>query len=355
MIHLPICNEYHIKTDIKEKVFAPCYLIFGNDGYLKKQNADNLIKAIVEPDDVFNFQKFSGECDLQEVYDAKEQLPMMAERKCVVLKDFDFEGCSKSDFDRLLSLCSEKSDGTVLLVWFDRVQFDEKRSEKAKKLISASEKCGGRAVLINHRQTGELIKMITTAVNKRGASMSSDVARYLVEYVSDDIETIRNEIEKLCAFVKGGTIDKDTVNKVCVKSVEQSVYELSGEILKSNVGGALKILDELFFMRVKPLVILSTVTSLYTDLFRVYAAKNSSVSISTVGKDFSYGNRAFLLEKASRNLADISGKQLRLSLEELYRADKALKGFSGSDRTVLEEMIVRLSYIISKGESVDKA
>lgn len=352
---MPICNEYHVKTDIKECNFAPCYLIFGNDGYLKKQNAENIIKAVVSPDDVFNYQKFSGECDLQEVYDAKEQLPMMADKKCVVLKDYDFEGCSKSDFDRLVSLCGEKSDDTVLILWFDRVEFDEKRSEKAKKLISAAEGCGGRAVLVNHRQTGELVKMITTAVSKRGAVISPDVARYLIEYVSEDIETIRNEIEKLCAYVNGGTVTKETVNKVSVKSIEQSVYELSGEILKSNVGGALKILDELFFMRVKPLVILSTVTSVYTDLFRVYAAKNSSVPLNTVGKDFSYGSRNFLLERASKNLADLSGKQITLSLEELLRADKALKGFSGSDRTVLEEMIVRLSYIISKGESVDKA
>lgn len=351
---MPIYNEYHIKTDIKEKTFAPCYLVFGNDGYLKKQNADNLIKAIVEPEDVFNFQKFSGECDLQEVYDAKEQLPMMADKKCVVLKDFDFETCPKSDFDRLVSLCGERSDDTVFILWFDRVEFDEKRSEKAKKLISAAEKCGGRAVLINHRQTGELVKMITTAVTKRGNTISSDVARYLIEYVSDDIETIRNEVEKLCAYVNGGAITKETVNKICVRSIEQSVYELSGEILKSNVGGALKILDELFFMRVKPIAILSTVTSVYTDLFRVYAAKNSSVPLNNVVEDFSYGRKKFLIERASKNLADISGKQLRLSLEELYRADKALKGFSGSDRTVLEEMIVRLSYIISKGESVDK-
>ena len=352
---MPICNEYHIKTDIKEHTLAPCYIIFGNDSFLKKQNAESIIKAIVEPDDVFNYQKFSGECDLQEVYDAKEQLPMMADKKCVVLKDYEFEDCSKTDFDRLISLCSEKSEDTVFILWFDRIEFDEKRSEKGKKLISAVEKCGGRAVLVNHRQTGELVRMITTAVSKRGCTIGNDVARYLLDYASEDIETIRNEIEKLCAYVKSGPITKETVNKVCIKSVEQSIFELSGEILSGNVGGALKILDNLFFMRVKPLVILSTVTGVYVDLFRVYAAKNSSVPLSKLGEEFAYGKRTFLLDKAALRLADFSGRQLRLSLEELLRADSTLKGFSGSDRTVLEELIVRLSYIVLKGESVDKA
>ena len=212
----------------------------------------------------------------------------------------------------------------------------DRNFEKAKRLIAAVDKCGGRNVLINHRQTGELVKMIISAVAKRGATIQNDVARYLIEYVSEDIETLQNEIEKLCAFKKAGVIDKETVNKVCVKNIEQSVYELGTEILKSNVGGALKILDELL-------------------LFRMYAAKNASVSINDVAKTFSYGNRTFLLEKAGKNLGFVSGKQLRLSLSELKRADMALKSFSGSDRIVLEELIVRLSYIIIKGESVDKA
>ena len=352
---MPIGNEYHIKTDIKDGNIAPCYLIFGNDIYLKKQNAESIIGAVTPPDDVFNFQKFSGEVDLQEVYDAKEQLPLMADRKCVVLKDYEFEEAGKTDFDRLVSMIEERTEETVFILWFERVEFDEKRSERAKKLIAAVDKCSGRNILINHRQTGELVKMIMGAVSKRGASIQNDAARYLIEYVSDDIETLQNEIEKLCAFVNGGNIDKNTINKVCVKNIEQSVYELSTEILKSNVGGALKILDELLFLRIKPIAILSTVTSVYTDMFRMYAAKNASVSISDVSKTFSYGNKTFLLEKAGKNLAYLSGKQLRLSLAELKRADIALKSFSGSDRIALEELIVRLSYIIIKGESVDKA
>lgn len=352
---MAICNEFAIKNDIKDNKFAPCYIIFGNDGFLKKQNAENIIKAIVSPDDVFNFQKFSGECNLQEVYDAKEQLPMMADKKCVVLKDYEYEDCDKDDFERLIALCGEASEDTVFILWFERIEFGEKHSDKCRKIIAAAEKCGGKAVLINHKQTGELVKMIVTAVNKRGSSISNEVARYLIDYVSDDIEIIRNEIEKLCAFVNGGTIDKEIVNKICIKNIEQSIYKLSEEIMKSNVGAALKILDDLFFMRVKPLAILGTISSAYLDLFRVMAAKSASIPINKVAEDFDYGKRSFLLERIANNLGDISYTQLKLSLEEISRADKALKSFSSADRMVLEQMIVRLSYIISKGESIDKA
>lgn len=353
---MAIGNEAHLKNDIKSGNFAPCYIIFGNDGYLKKQNTENLIKAIVDPDDIFNYQKFTGESSLQEVYEAKEQLPMMADKKCVVLKDYDLEGCAKDDFEKLVSLCGEKNEDTVFILWFDSVEVDYKKSEKAKKIISACEKTGGRALLINHRQTGELVKMIITAVNKRGGSISSEAARYLIEYVSEDIDIIRNEIEKLCAFAGKNPIDKALINKICIKNIEQSIFDLSGKILRKDVGGALKILDELLYLRVKPIAILSTISSVYTDMYRASAGKKASVSLSDIVKDFSYGeNRKFLVERAIKNLNILDENQIKLSLEELVRCDKALKNFTANDRIILEEMIVRLCYIISKGDTIDKA
>ena len=37
---------------------------------------------------------------LQEVYDSVMQFPFMSDKKCVILDDFDFEDCSKTDFEK---------------------------------------------------------------------------------------------------------------------------------------------------------------------------------------------------------------------------------------------------------------
>ncbi len=352
---MAICNESHIKNDIKLSAFAPCYIIFGNDGYLKRQNAQSIIKSIVDTDDIFNYQKFVGECSLQEVYDAKEQLPLMADKKCILLEDYDFADCSSDDFERLLKICGEKNEDCVVILLYTAIEFDTKKlPERFKKMIEASEKCGGRAVLINHRQIGELVKTVTGACEKRGCSMTNDVARFFIDYVSTDIDIIINEIEKLCAYKKSGSIDRDTIRKICIMNIEQSIYDLSAKIIGKNVGGALALLDELLYMRIKPIMILTSISSVYVDVLRAYASKKAGIAMPEVVKTFGYGTRGFLVEKAIKNLSVLTEKQIKLSLNELCRADSMLKSFSGEDRVVLEELIVRLSYIVSKGESIDK-
>ncbi|MEE0946755.1 MAG: DNA polymerase III subunit delta [Acutalibacteraceae bacterium] len=352
---MAVCNESHIKNDIKLSAFAPCYIIYGNDGYLKRQNALNIVNAVVDTEDIFNFQKFVGECSLQEVYDAKEQLPLMADKKCILIEDYDFLDCSASDFEKLLQICGEKSEDCVVVLLFTAIDFDLKKlPDRFKKLVSATEKCGGRAVLINHRQTGELVKTVIGACEKRGCSMRSDVARFFIDYVSSDTDTIINEIEKLCAYKKSGSIDIPLIKKICIQNIEQSIYDLSAKIIGKDVGGALTLLDELLYMRIKPLMILSTVSSVYVDALRVYAAKKDGTNMAEFIEKFGYSGRSFLIDKAVKNLSILTVKQLKISIDELCRADNMLKSFSGEDRIVLEELIVRLSYIASKGESIDK-
>ena len=74
-----------------------------------------------------------------------------------------------------------------------------------------------------------------------------------------------------------------------------------------------------------------------------------------MAQKFSYGNRKFLLENAEKNLRNFDFKRLSLSLDEIIKADSLLKSFRADERTVLEQLIVRLIYIIEKGELVDKA
>ena len=351
---MALCNESHIKNDIKLSNIAPCYIIFGNDGYLKNKNAENIIKAVVDTDDIFNFQKFVGECSMQEVYDAKEQLPLMADKKCILIKDYDFLGCSQEDFEILLKICGEKSDECVVVFLLCNIEVDvKKQPERLKALISAIDKISGKAVLINHRQTGELVRMVLSACEKRGCTMRSDTARFFIEYVSDDIDTIMNELEKVCAYKAGGTIDNETVKKVCVRNIDQSIYDLSAKILRQDVSGALNLLDELLYMRIKPIALLSAISGVYVDLSRALAAKKASLKAEDVINDFGYKGREFVVERTMKTLSNFTEKQVNLSLNELCAADSKIKGFSGDDRIVLEELIVRLSYIASKGESID--
>lgn len=343
------------EENLKKNIADPqgVYLLFGEDTFLKKTYADKIAKKIAEPDDIFNYSKFTGDCDLQDVYDSVMQIPFMGDKKYIELCDYDFEHCSKSDFDKLCDLITEAPDTAVLVIRFDSVEVDSKKSNKFKKLVTAVDKVGGMAVNLDHRKMPELIKMLTDGAAKRGKKMDAAAAKFLIETAGDDINTLKNELDKLCSFAGDEPITKETVDNVSVKTVEASVYNLSRFILSLDTSSALACLDELFFMRIEPMIILSTISSGYIDMFRIYSAKEQGMSTKEILSQFNYKGREFTLEKAAGNLKKFDFKRLSLSLKALAAADKSLKSFGADSRIILEQLIIRLIYIIAKGESVD--
>ncbi len=351
---MAVSNEDNLKNDIKSGSFAPVYIFFGDDAYLKKHYVDKISQKVCGKDNILDYQVFERDTDLQLVFDAKNQFPMISEKKCILLSDFDYLKASADEYNRLCDLLSDASNDTVLILRFDGVEFDSKNT-KAKKLISSAEKCGGKAIDFSFRNASSLVKMIIDGAASRGLTVKPDTARYIVETVGSDINTLRNELNKLCCFLTKGEITKETVELVCTKSLEASIYDFTREIISCNSSNALRVLDNLFFMRIEPLVILSTVSCAFVDMYRVLAGERSQVPVSTVSNDFEYKNRSFLLDKAKRNLQRIDVKRLSLCFDELLIADKMLKSYLSDAKPLFEQLTIKLIYIISRGETVDKA
>lgn len=351
---MPIIKESELKNTLKIEKLLPVYILFGRDSYLKKLYSDKILKLITTPDDVFNYNKFETGCDLQEVAVAVDQMPFMADKKFVEVCDFDFEHASKSDLDRLNQILKEAPDSAVLILRFDGIEVDPK-SAKFKSMVESAAKSGGVAVDLGFRTKNELSKMLTDAAAKRGSVMDRSVADYLIELAGDDINTLSNEITKLCSFKKGEKITRETVDLVSVKTVEASVFKLADFILNSDATAAVKLLDELLFMRIEPIVILATVSSVYIDMMRVYTAKSAGQGIKEVAEIYpAYKSKMFVLEKAARQLGkNFDAKKLHLSLMALKDADEKLKSVKIEPRIILEALIIKLIYIMAKGESID--
>ncbi len=329
------------------------FVLFGEDGYLKKLYVDKIAKNIAPSDDVFNYQRFEADSSLQEVYDAVQQFPMMSDKKVVILRDYKYHDCDSKDYDKLISLLSDVPETTVLIVWFDALDIDLRKNPRFDKIIKTVDSVTGVTVNLSHRKGPELEKMLIDGAAKRGVKMEIGAARYLVEVSGDDISTLRNELDKLCAYVDGDVITKEIIARVSVRTVESDIYSLTDKILKCELQAAYAILDDLFFMRVEPIVILSTISSVYVDMHRVLSARSKKVSKAEIAEIFGYGRRTFALDKAEYNLKKFDFNKLQLSFKALAAADVELKSFSGNDRIVLEKLIVQLSYIAVKGESVD--
>ncbi len=352
---MAIVFEETLKKNIQKEGPSGVYILFGEDGFLKKSYAEKIAKNTADKDDIFNYCRFGENASLQDVYDSAMQLPFMSDKKFIELCDFDFEHCSADDFEKLCTLIADISDGVVFVLRFDSLEFDFKKSTRFKRMIAAAEKSGGMAVNLSHKTKAELVKILSDGASKRGCIMDMSVAAYLIETAGEDINLLSNELTKLCAYKKSGAITKETVDLVSVKTVEASVYNLSKLIMAENAAAALSCLDELFFTRTEPMIILHSISSVYVDMFRVYAAKEKGLGYKSVAEAYGYRGREFVLERANQSLRRFDAKRLNLSLNAITNADAELKSTGADGRIILEKLIIKLIYIISKGEAIDKA
>ncbi len=350
---MAVIFEEQLKKYVQKNSLLPVYVLFGEDGYLKKLYTNKIAKLVADEEDIFNFAQFDSQSDLQEVYDFAMQQPLMADKKYAELCDFDFEHCSKSELDKLCELLSEIPESCVFVLRFQNFNFDTKRNTKWNKIVESAEKNGGIAACLDHRRQAELVKMLEDGAKKRGCSFSAGAAKYLVETVGEDINILSFELSKLCSFSKDTPITKQTVDEVCVKTVEASIYNLSKFILNCDTSSAISCLDELFYTRTEPMSVLYTVASSFCDIYRVFTAKQNGETTASISKIFSYKNKEFLLDKALNYLSKFDAKKLNLCLTAIYNADNALKSFGADARIILEQLIIRLIYIIAKGENID--
>ncbi len=350
-----MADETMLKNSIKNGNIYNCYFIYGNDAYMKKFYVDKIIGKTADRDDVFNFTAFSDECEMAQVSNAVEQLPLMNDRKCVLLTDYDFEKSAKSEFDALKEIAETVPESTVFIIWCNNYTFDVKKSDRAKKLAACVQKGGGMAVEVNHPSLSDLKRLLVNGAQKRNIKLAPNTAQRLIENCGDDINLLRSELEKLCAYCTAqniSEINSEIIEKVCVKSVEASVFDLAGEIFTLNITAAVNTLDNLFYLKTEAAVILHSIFTSFIDAYRVYSGVICGISIPQIAKDFGYGRREFVLTKIKGFAAKMDNTKFKLCFEELTEADSRLKGFSCDEKGVLEQLVIKLVYIISKGEKI---
>lgn len=334
-------DEIGLKKQLEQSLLS-VYMLFGEDDYLIKLYEKKISNLAVGDNPDFNLHIFESPKGLQGIYDAAAQLPMMSDLSCVVVKDFDLPKCKADELKMLCEIVSAGFDTTVLVLSFTSVEIDAKKNNNCKKLIDAIEKAGGAVVALDHRRPEDLVKLLCSGAAKKGCNMDTRTARYLIESVGQDINTLYSELEKLIGYAlqSGGVISESTVDLVCVKTVEASVYKIQNELLCGNAERALTLIGQLFDAKTEPTVIFSTMAAAYNEMYLARASLAAKKSAQQTAQDFGYGNRRFVIERAQNTCRRLSVEQLKSSIKALGNCDRVIKN---SNTAMAQKAVERLA------------
>lgn len=353
-------EESQLMQNIKLEHLYRVYLLYGEEKYLKEMYRKKLIKlAAPENFEEFNFHQFDGtQLSVDNLIESCEAMPFLAERKCVVVDSFDFEAMNAQDREKMSALLQDPPPTTVLILIVDKEEFLPKKNAGAKKLVALCDKAG--AVLeLKKRETSDLTRFVRSKLESRGCTITRECCEFLIERCEKDMLTLSGEVEKLGAYAKGSfsqsqeqttAITMEMIETVTCKTVSGSVYDLAKAILADRFEKAMRIVEDLLYLRYQPTMILSALSGAYLDLYIAKTAKSMGEGEEEIKKNFSYKGRDFVVRNSLRDCGKYSLETLRRSVIYLAKTDQRMKSSRADNGLLLEQAVAELFSIASRGK-----
>ena len=355
---MAVGSELTLKKELAAGKLRNLYVLCGKEPYLRDFYLQKIISMAVSSGfEQFNLKKLDGTaCEVSDIREAAEQMPLMGAYNCCVVKDFPLASLRSAEAEELGQYIRSVPESTVLIFVLrddtfppkaakDEAADGEKDRKKKRKEMFAAFTESAYIVSFERKSERELAALLVSGAKRRGCVLTPQHAGWMVNLCGNDLYTLLNELEKLCIAAGNGTIDEALITRTVVKTAEATAFEIADNLLTGRVGQALAALQILLDQKTPAQMILGSLIFPFVDMYRIKVAQRSGHNARDLMKCFSYSS-SFRLDKAQKNGRNLSMTTVRRCLAILDDADRCLKSRSGSDRILLEETLVKLGAVL---------
>lgn len=321
-----------IDEDIKNGQFKQCYLLYGEEAYLKRQYRDKLVHAMVAKGDTMNFSSYGGKnVNPAELVDLAETLPFFAERRVILVQD---SGFFKKSCDILADYLNGINGSTCFV-------FVETEVDKRTKAYKAAKKAGA-AIEFGAQKEALLTRWALGRILKEHKKITKETMRLFLDRTGSDMGNIDHELEKLlCYTLDKEIIEAEDVEAVVTERLENKIFEMVDAISGQNQKKALDLYYDLLALKEAPMRILYLITRQFRILAEVkeLAAKGCG-SMDIAAKA---GVPEFAVRKYIQQAKGFSGEMLLKALKDGAGSEEAVKSGRLNDKIAVELFIVNHS------------
>lgn len=321
-----------LNEDLKTGEFKKVYLLYGEEGYLKKQYKDKLRNALISPDDTMNYAYYEGKgINVKEIIDLAETLPFFSERRLIIMEDTGF---FKNATPELADYIKEMPDSTAMV-------FVESEVDKRGKLYKAVQS-KGRIVELGRQDENTLLRWIAGSVKREGKQISESTIRYFLAKVGTDMENIQKELEKLFCY----TLNKDAiviadVEEICTQQISNQIFDMVNAVADKKQRKALDYYYDLLALKEPPMRILFLLARQFKLLLEVKVLDKQGFARKDIASKT--GLHPFVVGKYQEQAKSFSQKELRAIMEESVDIEESVKSGRLSDVLGVELFIIKYS------------
>ncbi len=306
------------------------------DEFLEEQVVRKFRRALLDTGfEDFNFQQLrcSRSTGAGQVLDALAELPVMTERRLLVLRDVDALSDSTSK-TAAANFAHIRSEGLVVLL-----TYAPSRKKTLPPLLDEASKVGLKIRCALDQK--EIAAWVRGQLEELGVKAGRGALEELMERSGENLRSLRSQLERLAMLVgPGGTITKKQVAEVVPFSATVQMWKLTAAVGQRQLEQAIKILDNQLERGENPGTILGYINAYLVSLVQVGGLYKRMGSISAVTQAIPR-KKEFQIKKTLQELKTWSGRDLEQAFEMMARADQRLK--TGSEvRLVLHLLLFQL-------------
>lgn len=318
-----------LKNDIKNKTFSPCYLLYGEEDYLKKNYKKRLKEAIVG-DDTMNYSYYEGKgILLTEVIHIADTLPFFADSRLIIIEN---SGLFKSGGEALTEYLGEMPESTHIVF----IEMDvDKRSRLFKKV-----KEKGDLVEMARQPDSQLASWAAGLLGKENLKITGKTMELFLNKVGNDMNTIATELEKLIAYTMGQEIVTDEdIKAVCTEQITNKIFDMIGFLAVKNRKSALMLYQDLLMLKEPPMRILFLIARQFNQLLMAKDIVMRGGNRDTASSKMKVA--PFIAAKLMKQASSFTEEQLLGYVIACVEAEEAVKTGKMDDQLAVELLITR--------------
>lgn len=329
-------QQFYAKVEaaLADQNFAPIYFFYGDEPYLLNQAVQYLkVCALHNGAADFNWNSFSAaDADASTIRDEVETLPMMANRRVVLVREVtDFR---EDEWETLRPLLENPVESTVLMMTASKI---DKRKKTHTRLLEKA-----LSVEFKKPYENQVPGWIRHICKAHGLTMNDEGLQLFHRLVGSHLMEIEREIQKLQSFVGERTEIRREDVAMCVSRLkEENVFEFAEVLAMGDRPSALLQAVGLLDQGQSELGIVSLAARHFRILMNVKIGESqglAGVKLSAHAQVPSY-----FLGDYVRQARIWSVKKLENVLLILSETEKALKSSPFSSAIWIENMVSKIS------------
>ncbi len=318
-----------LKKDLESGLVRRLYYFTGPEPYLKRFYLNSLLSLILPDNMDTDLHRYEGKGLEADLFSEELWLCPMGDYKVLLMTDLPV---SSSVWEFLIREDCSIPDDTVVII-YQQTESPDARNKSYKDLKARVER-DGLFLEIKTVDDGTLFRWVTQQFRRRDCSIEPAEVEYFLSVEERNMESMLKEIEKISSYCHG-PVTREALEKLCVKTVQARAYELNDLILEKNADGAFAILNDLRALRTPPQMILGSLFSCFSSLYKLKELESfpDSVQVELTGL------QSFLIRRYRNYLSRISPERLDKLMESCAKIDVLSKS-SATDPDLLVVQLV---------------